>query len=171
MKTLSPCAGPVAKYRLILRLTFVLLLFVAAMSAQSLKVTTSDGNTTTFSAEDLASFAHVVVDVQDHGTPAQFQGIPLVALLQKAGLKFDAKSHVPAISDVIIVEASDGYKASFAIAEIDPSISSSQVVLADKSDGKPLDAKQGPLRIIATGDKRAARWVRQVTVVRVASMK
>ncbi len=38
--------------------------------------------------------------------------------------------------------------------------------LRTKRDGKPLDAKESPLRIVAPGDNRAARWVRQVTVLR-----
>jgi len=37
--------------------------------------------------------------------------------------------------------------------------------------GKPLDAKEGPFRIIALGDKRAARWIRQVTVLRIVLVK
>ena len=29
-------------------------------------------------------------------------------------------------------------------------------------DGKPLDAKQGPLRLIVPDESRPARWIRQV---------
>jgi hypothetical protein len=34
-----------------------------------------------------------------------------------------------------------------------------------------MDAKEGPFRIVAPGDKRAARWVRQVTALRVIAIK
>ena len=36
------------------------------------------------------------------------------------------------------------------------------VMLVDKRDGKALDAKEGPLRIVVPDEKMRARWVRQV---------
>jgi hypothetical protein len=36
-------------------------------------------------------------------------------------------------------------------------------MLVDKRDGKALDAKEGPLRIVVPDEKMHARWVRQVT--------
>lgn len=38
----------------------------------------------------------------------------------------------------------------------------SGAILADTRDGKPLDAHEGPYRIIVPGEKRPGRWVRQV---------
>jgi hypothetical protein len=37
------------------------------------------------------------------------------------------------------------------------------VLIVDKRDGKPLDAKEGPLRLVVPDEKMHARWVRQVT--------
>ena len=70
-----------------------------------------------------------------------------------------------------MVEAIDGYKVVFALAEVDPAFATREILLADKRDGKPLDAKEGPLRIVAPGDKRVARWVRQVTTLRIVVVK
>lgn len=70
-----------------------------------------------------------------------------------------------------MVEAIDGYKVVFALAEVDPAFATREILVADKRDGKPLDAKEGPLRIVAPGDKRAARWVRQVTTLRIVVVK
>jgi hypothetical protein len=69
---------------------------------------------------------------------------------------------------VLLVEAADGYKVVFALAEVEPAFATREIIVADKRDGKALDAKEGPLRIVAPGDKRAARWVRQVTTLRIA---
>jgi hypothetical protein len=68
---------------------------------------------------------------------------------------------------VVIIEAADGYKVAFALAELDSAFTSSKAILADKRDGKPLSAKEGPFRIVVPSDKRPARWVRQVTALRV----
>jgi hypothetical protein len=46
-----------------------------------------------------------------------------------------------------------------------------EIILADKWDSKLLDAKEGPFRIVAPGDKRAARWVRQVTALKLIAVK
>jgi|GEM_PF-6478356 len=48
---------------------------------------------------------------------------------------------------------------------------SKTIKLADKRDGKPLDAKQGPWQIVATGELKHARWVRQVTALKVRLAK
>jgi hypothetical protein len=75
------------------------------------------------------------------------------------------------MTEVFLVEAADGYKIVFAIAEFDPAFAVREILLADKRDGKPLDAKEGPFRIVAPGDKRPARWARQVSTLRVATVK
>ncbi|MDG3006126.1 hypothetical protein [Paludisphaera mucosa] len=53
-----------------------------------------------------------------------------------------------------MVEASDGYRALFALPELDPSFTDRVILLADRRAGKPLDDRQGPLRIVAPGEKR-----------------
>jgi hypothetical protein len=72
---------------------------------------------------------------------------------------------------VLLVEAADGYKVVYALAELDPAFASREIILADKRDGKPLDAKEGPFRIVAPGDKRPARWAHQITTLRVTVVK
>jgi hypothetical protein len=40
------------------------------------------------------------------------------------------------------------------------------VLVADSEDGKPI-ADDGPLKLVATGEKRPARWVRNLVAIRV----
>jgi hypothetical protein len=68
----------------------------------------------------------------------------------------------------IVVEAADGYRCVFSVAEVDEKLTGRKVVLVDRRDGKPLDAKEGPLRLVVPDDSRPARWVRQVATIRVA---
>ncbi|HEY6371510.1 MAG TPA: hypothetical protein VIX37_13100 [Candidatus Sulfotelmatobacter sp.] len=63
------------------------------------------------------------------------------------------------MAEVVMVEAADGYKVVFALAEVDAGFASREIILADKRDGKSRDAQEGPLRILAPGDKRPARSV------------
>ena len=87
------------------------------------------------------------------------------------GIGLGDKLHGARLTEVMLVEAADGYKVAFAVAEVDPAFATREIILADRRDGKPLDAKEGPLRIVAPGDKRAARWVRQVTTLRITAVK
>jgi hypothetical protein len=68
---------------------------------------------------------------------------------------------------VLVVEAADGYRASFSLGEVDPELTGRTVLLADLRNGAPLEGDLGPLRLVVPDDRRPARWVRQVTAVRV----
>jgi hypothetical protein len=147
------------------------LCFVAGSAAQTLQIVNTDGRSTTLTAAQIASLPHVTVNAKDHDVPAQFEGVPLATLLSGAGVQLGDKLRGPRLTEVLMVEASDGYRVAFALAEVDPGFATREIILADKRDGKPLDAKEGPLRIVAPGDKRPARWVRQVTALKVATVK
>lgn len=143
------------------------LLAVPALRAQSIQVTRADGTVTSLTAAQIAAMPHVSVNVKDHEVPAQFDGVALAAVLKLAGVVPEGKMKGPQMTQALLVEASDGYKVVFALAEIDPDFATREVLLADKRDGRPLDDKHGPFQIVAPGDKRAGRWIRQVTAIKV----
>jgi hypothetical protein len=68
---------------------------------------------------------------------------------------------------VVSVGARDGYRVAFALAELDPSLGNRTVVLADRCNGAPLSAEDGPWRLVVPGESRPARWIRQVDSIRV----
>ena len=70
-----------------------------------------------------------------------------------------------AVAGYVVVDAADGYQAVFAMAELDPALTDRVILLADRKGGQPLGAFEGPLRVIVPGEKRPARWVRQVRVL------
>jgi hypothetical protein len=41
------------------------------------------------------------------------------------------------------------------------------VYVLTKRDGKPLSEKDGPFQLVVPGEKRSARWVRQVTALKI----
>lgn len=148
-----------------------LLLFAPALSAQTLQVVNADGKTSTLTAGQIAGMPHVTVSVRDHDTPTEFDGVPLSALLSLVGIPLGASLHGPRLTEALLAEAADGYKVVFALAEFDPDFASREIILADKRDGKPLAPKEGPFRIVAPGDKRPARWIREVTALRIIAVK
>lgn len=114
-------------------------------------------------AADLASFPQHTVSVTDekHGQ-AQYQGVAVTDLLRRAGAPLGPQLRGPNMRLYVLVKARDGYAAVFALAEFDPAFTNRVILLADRRDGHPLGNVEGPLRIVVPGEKRPARWVRQV---------
>ncbi len=73
------------------------------------------------------------------------------------------------LASCLLVEAADGYRVVIALPEIDSAFTDKQFVLAFLKDGKPLNDKEGPYRIVIPEEKRMARWVRQVTTLKIVS--
>ena len=112
---------------------------------------------------DLDSFARQSLRAKDHdGKEYKFEGVAVVDILQKAGVKFGAALRGKALATYLLVEAADGYQAVYALPEFDPITNDRLILLADRQDGAAFPANVGPLKIIAPGDKEHARWVRQV---------
>jgi hypothetical protein len=147
------------------------LFFVCESPAQKLQIINPEGHATTLTKTQIANLPHVTVDTRDHDTPARFEGVPLSAVFSSAGIQLGDTMRGPRMTEVLLVEAADAYKVVFALAEFDPAFAPREIILADKRDGKPLDAQEGPFRIVAPGDKRPARWVRQVSTLRVAAIR
>jgi hypothetical protein len=59
----------------------------------------------------------------------------------------------------------------FSLAELDPGFTSNDIIVADTIDGRPLFAYQGPLRIVAPKDARAARSIRMLQRLDVVRLK
>ncbi|HTP80497.1 MAG TPA: molybdopterin-dependent oxidoreductase [Bacteroidota bacterium] len=114
--------------------------------------------------DDLTALPHRLVHAVDHDKQDHvFEGVELYRVATLAGIRFsDTLRGRGFTSSVLVVQAADGYQAVFTLAEIDPTNSSNSLILAYREDGKWLDAKNGPLRIISPSEKRHVRWVRQV---------
>jgi DMSO/TMAO reductase YedYZ molybdopterin-dependent catalytic subunit len=122
----------------------------------------------TFSAADFAKLPRRTVRAQGHDrVESQFEGVPLFEVLARAGVPSGNELRGQAMALYLVVEASDGYRAVFALAELDPAFSDRVILLADRRDGRPLPESAGPLQMIVPGEKKHARWVRQVIRLRI----
>jgi len=90
-------------------------------------------------------------------------------VLKAGGLQLDSGTARirETVAITVLIEAADGYRAAFALAELDPELTDRIILLADTKDGQPLPPGEGSFRVIVAGEKRPARWVRQVRVVTV----
>jgi hypothetical protein len=106
------------------------------------------------------------VKTTDHGTPVTFDGVLLKDVLAKVNVPTGEKSHGTEASYYLVVEGKDGYRAVFAWAELDSDFMDKPVYVVTMRDGKPLSDKDGPFELVAPGEKRNGRWVRQVIALR-----
>lgn len=132
------------------------------LSAVSLSISGEVKRPLKLTAADISKLPRRTVRASDHGTEATFEGVPLFEVLKLAGLEFGETLRGKRLETYLIVEAADGYKAVFALPELDPAFTDKVVLLADKRDGKPLAGEEGRLRIVVPDERRHARWVRQV---------
>jgi DMSO/TMAO reductase YedYZ molybdopterin-dependent catalytic subunit len=96
-----------------------------------------------------------------------YEGVAVSDLLGLVGAPLGAALRGRAVASYVLFEAADGYRVVFSLEEIGGADSTAaRVLLADRRNGEPLGAEEGPLRIIAPG-ARHSRWIRQVVRISV----
>ena len=141
------------------------------VAGQQLTVQAEGGKQTVLSRADIEALPRVKAVIGSDADSATFEGVALKAVLEKAGIGFAETMKGKRLASCLLVEAADGYRVVFALPEIDPAFTDKQVILAFLKNGKPLDAKEGPYRIVIPDEKRMARWVRQVTTLKVVDVQ
>jgi len=122
---------------------------------------------------DLKAMPRTTVSVHNEHSNADetYAGVRLADLLVKMGAPLGHDLRGAALSGYIVATGSDGYVAVIALAEVDPTFHSGEVIVADTMNGAPLDAKSGPFKLVVTEDKRPARWVRNLVSIELKSAK
>ena len=152
--------------------SLALILSSTAAPCQQLTVQPDTGKPVVFSRSDLEELPTVDVTTADHsGTAVKFTGVSLKSVLEKAGVTFGESLKGKRLASCLLVEAADGYRAVIALPELDPAFSDKQILLVFQRNGRPLDEKEGPYRIVIPDEKRMARWVRQATTLKIVAVE
>jgi hypothetical protein len=133
-----------------------------AVRSTELKVTIA-GKSQTFSPAELAALPHETVTVMNGHTKKDesYSGVPLAALLDKMGLPFEKANEHTLLHSYWVAEGTDGYQVVVSAYEALSAVHMDSVLVADSSDGKPLEA-DGALKLVISGDKRPQRWVQNL---------
>jgi DMSO/TMAO reductase YedYZ molybdopterin-dependent catalytic subunit len=157
-------------------LACLLLLAPAVARAQSagaqatLQVTGSVASPVTLTAADLKAMPRTAVTLKADGRDVKYEGVLVGAILARAGVPLGHELTGAAVASYVVASASDGYRAVFSLAELDPEFTGSEIIVADTVDGKPLFDYQGPFRIVAPRDTRGARGVRMLQKLEVVRL-
>ncbi|MES2505124.1 MAG: molybdopterin-dependent oxidoreductase [Verrucomicrobiota bacterium] len=146
---------------------FGVLFSVTSLAAEVI-VKIGEASPVTLTLQDLELLPHQTVTAKDHGgEEASWTGVPLYQVLQKAGLSLGDSLRGPVLAQYVLVTAADGYRAVFALPELDPRCTDDPVLLVDAMNDAPLPAAQGPCRLVLPKERRHFRWVRQVVKIEV----
>jgi hypothetical protein len=143
----------------------------ALARSQQLTIQDETGKQASLARAEVEALPHIKVTTSTSGDPATFEGVALKAVLEKAGIKFGETLKGKRLASCMLVEAADGYRVVIAVPELDPAFTDKQILLAFLKDGKPLNDKEGPYRIVIPDEKRMARWVRQVTGLKIVAVQ
>jgi len=137
--------------------------------AGALKITLGE-KSAEWTVATLADLPHQTLNVYNEHVKANqsYAGVLLIDLLKRLGVP--DKPHGKDFQLFIVAQGSDGYEVVYSIGEISPDVHDGGVIVADAMDGKPLVAN-GPLQLVATGEKRPARWVRNLVAIRVMAVQ
>ena len=133
-----------------------------------LRVEVEGGKTLGLTAKDLMKFTRREAKAKAHdGKEAIYGGYNLSEILRSAGAKI-GKDELRGkdLPSYLLVEAADGYKVTFAVAEISADFTDKTILLADTRDGNPLSKEHGVWQIIVPDEKKHGRWVRQVIALK-----
>jgi len=136
-------------------MSLFLIILLAAASADQVLIVGQRGQLK-LSTVELASLPQAEVTISDHGKTAKFSGVELHILLERVGMAAGERLRGKEVAKSVVIEASDGYRAVFSLAELSPEFTDRKVILASRRDGKALSAEAGPFQIAVEGEKKMA---------------
>lgn len=123
--------------------------------------------TVSLDAQRIAGLPRHAVSARVHNTELNCDGVALIDVLRASDAIPEGRLGSAHLSRYVQVDARDGYRVLFSLAELDPGTGNRAVYVVDRCGGEALDEKDGPLRLLVPDDVRAARSVRQLDAINV----
>lgn len=163
------------KLRLLGLLLFMIVSGLSRAQTTSQSIISVEGEVSTplkLTETELLKFKQLEISAKDHdGQTRVYKGVSLSEILTAAGVTMGSQLRGKNLSKYVVVKAADNYQVVFSLPEIDPEFSSEIILLAYQVEGKALEKGDGPFRMVVPKDKKHARWIREVTSIKVVSYK
>jgi DMSO/TMAO reductase YedYZ molybdopterin-dependent catalytic subunit len=122
--------------------------------------------------KDLEKYPVTEVKAKDRdGKEHIFKGTLLSVALDSAGVTLGKQLRGENLVKYVLITAADNYQVIYSLPEIDPEFTSNTVLLTTHVDGNPLPKGEGPFRLVNPSDKKPARWIREITSIKVVYSK
>ena len=150
---------------------FLLLAFVYAHASGQIVLHINDAPPVIIATADIAKLPRHTAVLNDHGKQISYEGALLYDVLARNSVDFGSGLRGKQLSTYVVATAADGYEVVYALAELDPTIVDSGIIVADKREGQPLGPNEGAWRIIVPHDKRPARSLKMPREIDVVQLK
>jgi hypothetical protein len=154
-----------------MRLILLLITLTCLHASAQITLRINGAPAVTMTTADIAKLPHHTIVFNDHGKLISYEGALLYDVLTHAGFDFGEGLRGKQLSSYVAALASDGYETVYALAEIDPSIADSGILVVDKREGERLSLDEGPLRVIVPHDKRPARSLKMLQEIDVVQLR
>ena len=121
--------------------------------------------------EDLLKLPQVTVHVHNahRNTDESYTGPLLADVLARAGLSPAHENEAMILHSSIVATGTDHYFVLYSVAEVEPTFSTGQVIVAVMKSGLP-DTEGGIIQLINTADAKPARWLHSLADLNVMSV-
>ena len=93
----------------------------------------------------------------------QFEGVPLLDILTKAGVAKD-------LSSAVVISSPDGYRSLISMGELLLNPLGKRIIIADRKEGRPI-RPEGKFKLVIPDDLSADRWVKAVSRIEVIDLR
>ena len=130
-----------------------------------------EGRVTTLTIDDLLNLPQVEVHVHNahRKLDENYSGPLLSDVLARAGLKASRETDPLILHSSLIATGSDHYFVLYSVAEVQPSFSTGQVIVAVMKSGLP-NTEGGLIQLVNTTDAKPARWVHGLADLNIVSI-
>jgi hypothetical protein len=130
-----------------------------------------EGKITTLTVDDLLNLPQVTVHVHNahRNTDESYTGPLLSDVLARAGLKSTRETEALILHSSLVATGTDKYFVLYSVAEVEPSFSTGQVIVAVMKAGLP-NTEGGLIELVNTVDTKPARWLHGLANLNVMSL-
>ena len=133
---------------------------------------TAGGKSTTFTLADLQAMPQRTLTVHNghNKVDEQYTGVGVSDLLAKFGFSVDGDAAKKVYHSYLRAEGTDKYFVLYSASELEPGLRDGDALVALTVDGKPL-AEDGKFKMVISGEKKPARWVRNLSSITVVTIQ
>ncbi len=123
----------------------------------------------TLTLEQLSALPQSEAKARFHDQGWACTGPRLAIVMEAAGATPSGDLRGAALTAAVLAQGADGYSMQFSRGELDAKLGNAAVIVALACNGKPIAEADGPVRLIAGGDQRGARSVRQLVQLKLVT--
>ena len=135
-------------------------------------VVTLDGKSTTLTLDEVKAMPQRTLTVRNgHSSVDEtYTGVGLSDLLAKFGLTLDGVGAKRVYHSYVRAEGTDKYWVLYSTSEVETGLRTTDAIVALTLNSKPLEA-DGAFKMVAAGEKKPARWVRNLAALTVVTVE